>query len=243
MKPLRLLTAWCALVAGPFALGTLSTVTPPAGYVPCRVVKHERAVFPQRLLERGILHGDVVVVLEVDTTGQVRDRLVTRYTHREFAREAERAIDRWGFAPGTVDGEPVVSILTVNFEFTVEGVAVYERRFDGEDAQRRWYGEFEYAPHGPATLDRRPVALAKDSPPYPEEWRQQGLSGLVRVRFYIDETGRTRLPIVVTESDQRLASAALAAVREWRFEPPIADGKPVLAHAEQAFVFEGNGRE
>jgi TonB family protein len=232
-------TALALLLLASGAAGVATEATPPsasAGYVPCKVQQKTHAEFPIRLLYQGVVRGESSVVLEIDTAGHISDQLVTQYTHREFADEMAHAIAGWGFEPGTVAGKPIVSILNVTFEYSVTGVLVYEKQLnqtnDSQLEQR-----FAYFAHGPESLDHKPVPVDLPPPIYPAAWIRAGRSGSVTVRFFIDETGRARVPEIINDGDNLLASAAAAAVKLWKFEPPTHHGQPVLAHAEQVFVF------
>ncbi len=233
------------IALGLFLLGSAATApaleapSPAASYVPCKIHQKMQATYPIRLLHEGILRGEATAVLEIDPSGRVTDRLIVGYTHREFADQMMRAIDSWTFEPGRVGDEPVISIFTVTFEYSVDGVVVYEKHFDA-NARDAWIEDHRaYFAHGPETLDHKPTAVKLTPPTYPQSWLEQGHTGSVTVRFYIDETGQARLPMIVAQSDDLLASAAVAAVRQWKFEPPLHHGKPVLAFAEQVFVFDG----
>jgi len=65
--------------------------------------------------------------------------------------------------------------------------------------------------------------------------------GKVSVEFYIDETGRVRMPSVDLETNEAyedLSATAIAAVGQWQFEPPTVKGRPVLVVAHQDFTFQ-----
>lgn len=229
---LAILSAMTPLIAS-----TPSAPAPDADYVPVRIRQKTNAVYPLRLLYEGVVRGEATAVLEIDSTGRVVDQLITAYTHREFAEEMKRAISRWTFEPGTVNGEPVVSILTLTFDFSVDGVVTYEKRFPS--LRDETFGDrFAYFPRGSESLDSKPVGVSMEPPVYPKAWIDEGRSGSVTIRFFIDETGAARLPVIIAHSDTALANAAVAAVKQWKFEPPRVHGKPVLALAEQTFVFE-----
>jgi TonB family protein len=205
---------------------------------PCKINQKVPAVYPGRLLYNGVLRGEAAVVLEIDPAGKLADALVTTYTHREFAEEAIRAVKQWTFQPGYLDGQPVISIVTITFAFSVDGVAVYEKSMDSVryGAEEDEEG-FSYRPHELRALDRKPQLKIVASPIYPKAWIEQGHTGRITIGFFIDELGQTRVPSVTSGSDGLLAGAALAAVKQWRFEPPLHKGRPVLAQAEQEFVF------
>jgi TonB family protein len=63
-------------------------------------------------------------------------------------------------------------------------------------------------------------------PPYPEDARNAGVSGVVTVELSLDETGTVR-DARVTQSIPLLDAAALETVRRWHYEPTLVNGRPV----------------
>jgi TonB family protein len=208
------------------------------GDMPCKIHQSVAPVFPVRLLRDGIIRGEVQLMLEVDPVGRLTDLLVTAYTHREFAEEVLRAVRQWLFEPGHDEGRPVVSILGFTFNFETAGVVVIEKHSMPSRLAPISAEDYEYRVHGLATLDRELVPLHQPGPVYPREWIEQGRTGTVVIDFFIDETGQARLPVIQAHPDAFLASAAVATVKEWRFKPPTCQGRPVLARAQQVFVFQ-----
>lgn len=244
MKTLSRSLALIALIAlgGVWLAGARAAVLParPAdpGDTPCKIHQPVSPVFPVRLLHDGVIRGQVQLMLEVDTLGQVADSLVTAYTHREFAEETLRAVRQWRFEPGRSEGRPVVSILSLTFNFETAGVVVLERYGTSSRLAPPSDDEYEYHAHGLPMLDREPAPVHRPGPVYPKAWIEAGRTGTVTIDFFIDETGRARLPVIESPADVFLASAAVAIVKEWRFEPPTCQGRPVLARAQQTFVFQ-----
>jgi TonB family protein len=64
-------------------------------------------------------------------------------------------------------------------------------------------------------------------PSYPREALQAGDEGWVIVAFRVMPSGAVGESQVVASQCKRLESAALAAVRQWRFEPVLENGTPV----------------
>jgi TonB family protein len=230
------------------ALGTaltvlLSAAEPSAapaasGYVPCKIIEKTTAIYPTRMLHEGIVRGEARLVIEVDPNGRLTDSLVTAYSRVAFADEAVRTVAHWRFAPGTVDGKPITSIIWVTFNFETGGVVAYERHI-GVPPEKVWFDDsFAYFPHGLNSLDQKPELLHVSAPIYPKAWMDEGRTGAVTVSFFIDEQGRARMPAVLSSTDDMLAGSAIAAVKEWRFLPPLHRGQPVLVQAEQVFVFQ-----
>ena len=72
-----------------------------------------------------------------------------------------------------------------------------------------------------------PVALEKASPSYTAEAREVRQEGKVVVRAIIDAEGAVEDVEVVEGLPYGLTEEAVAAIRQWRFQPALRDGKPV----------------
>ena len=206
------------------------------GYTPCKIHQTVSPVFPPSLLASGIHRGEVQLTFEVGPLGRLGDTLVTAYTHREFADEALRAVKQWRFEPGVSGGQPVISILNFTFNFETTGVVAVAKY--GKSLADPVGSGYAYQAHGVATLDLPPIALNQPGPVYPKAWIEQGRTGSVVIDFFIDETGQARLPVNQSHTDEVLAASAIAAVAQWRFEPPTLHGHPVLVRAQQTFDFK-----
>jgi protein TonB len=64
------------------------------------------------------------------------------------------------------------------------------------------------------------------TPVFPEEARQSGVQGVVILEITVAEDGTVQNPRVL-RSIPLLDQAALEAVSQWRFEPPLLNGQPV----------------
>lgn len=63
------------------------------------------------------------------------------------------------------------------------------------------------------------------SPEYPAEARAQGLEGMVIIKIVVEEDGSTRI-VKVMRGDEPFVTAAVEAVKTWRFKPALVDGQP-----------------
>ncbi|HXD30264.1 MAG TPA: TonB family protein [Pyrinomonadaceae bacterium] len=79
-------------------------------------------------------------------------------------------------------------------------------------------------------------ATNKVSPAYPQAARNAGISGLVRVKIVVDESGAVA-GIVWAEGPMLLRQAAQDALRQWKFQPAMVDGKPVKSTGYVDFGF------
>ncbi len=193
------------------------------------------------MLRDGVKRGEARVLVQIDPAGKLSDALAIAYTHPAFAEEALHTVKQWRFAPVVVEGETVGAVMEISVSFKIDGVVAIERLGTPQVDQSFFArGENGAEPHGLATLDRIPAPIHVVPPVYPKSWRDQALAGLITVDFYIDETGGVRMPTVGAGTHPLLGASALTAVKEWRFEPPVFKGRPVLAHVRQIFNFSPN---
>ena len=208
------------------------------GDVPCKVILNVAPDYPVREYKNGVTAGEVRMLLRIDPVGRLDDALVTAYSLPGFADMALIAVKKWKFRPSRVYGDPAFSTLEVQFKFNVDQRLATSRigpqdepYFDaGQD-------EFQYAAVSMSQLDNVPEPVRKVTPTYPGDWAARGITGSVVVGFYIDETGRVRMPRIVSADHPELGWIALPAIVKWRFDPPTRKGKPVLVKAEQNFEF------
>lgn len=96
-------------------------------------------------------------------------------------------------------------------------------------------------PEAPAASapDRSPVLVSSPAPRYPAQaWRRRE-SGTVLVRVDVGPDGvPTSTSLVESSRSRSLDKAALDAVRRWRFEPAIANGRPVVASVVVPIEFD-----
>lgn len=77
-----------------------------------------------------------------------------------------------------------------------------------------------------ADLDQKPRVLYQPGPVLNKSIRQQA-PGTVYIIFIVDKRGRVEDPIVQKSSDPVFERSALAAVKQWKFEPGKRNGQPV----------------
>lgn len=81
----------------------------------------------------------------------------------------------------------------------------------------------------PAAIgDRQPIPVHSPAPTYPERALRRRLSGEVVIRVTVGTDGLPRkLEIAHSSTHRILDQAALRAVRRWRFQPAMQQGRPV----------------
>lgn len=214
---------------------------PPPGVELLRIVEMVEPVYPLGLTIEGVVRGSVELVFGVDGEGRLDDYLITSYTHRAFAREVESVLKKWRFEPMRINGVPVWARAQLGFSFEARGVVITRYALDGvamltgsmlEEANRVQVVSRQ------ADLDGPLVVAQAVSPLYPAQLADGGEAGVVMMEFFVDESGRVRLPVMEGNGAHPwFGEAAAQAVLQWRFEPPMRKGRPTVVRVRQQFVF------
>jgi protein TonB len=83
---------------------------------------------------------------------------------------------------------------------------------------------------GGGTMGAR--AIYKPTPDIPEELRRRALNLVAVARFRVAADGRAEVELTEATPDPRLNRAMVEALRQWRFFPAMADGKPIASTIE-----------
>jgi hypothetical protein len=99
-----------------------------------------------------------------------------------------------------------------------------------------------YKAHGESEVDGHLLKIAAvDTPMIPAGFEVQPKQVLkVIVSFYVDETGKVRLPNVDSNSPALLIASVIKTVSGWKFAPPTIKGKPVLVFTSRTLTLELN---
>lgn len=235
---LRSLTFLALALAAPVA-----QAAPLSAYTPMKVIQTQPVSYPRQLTDLGITTGQVRVSVQIDETGQLTDHLVTAYSHPLFAESAVQALKKWRYEPAVLQGQARSATVDLEFVFETRGMVVVNMNVGSyvemRNIQLRPTAN-SYRVSRLSELDSIPTPAKVVSPVYPPTADQERQEATVTVFFYIDEQGNVRMPAVSRESSEAneiLAGAALQAVTEWKFEPPLSRGRPVLVAARQDFHF------
>jgi protein TonB len=81
---------------------------------------------------------------------------------------------------------------------------------------------------GDIHIARELTPLVKVPPEYPQRAMAKDIEGYVVLRFVVTETGSVEAPeILHAEPEGYFESAAMRAVRRWKYQPQFRDGKPI----------------
>ena len=122
--------------------------------------------------------------------------------------------------PGTGGGG-----LDGDYTIKIQGLAAAGGGKDGDDL------------FSLADLDQKPRVLFQQQPTLNAQLRKR-MPATVNIVFEVDENGRVDKPAVQTSSDAAFEPVALAAIKQWKFEPGKRAGKPVRFRMRQPMTFK-----
>jgi TonB family protein len=182
----------------------------------------------------------VTLLIAVDSKGKLTDLLPVFYTDPLFAETALYAVHKWTFEPARLGGRPVNATKEITFNFERRGPVVVSQnvgQFADLQFRRAFPDSTTYRAYTLSQLDGKLSPVRQANPHYTQALVARGARGTVTLAYYVDEKGRVRMPVTVNDPDPELADLAVDAVRQWQFEPPIRNGRPVLVRVCQSIRF------
>jgi TonB family protein len=232
-----LLECWLPLAtAGIFEL-PLAFETGPPPQLPA-LTRYEPPTFPHVLQLTPITDGYATMMFTIDDDGRVEDSVAIEASHPAFAETMREVFAKWRFERAESQTTPRRELFTFDFRRTGTVASLSQR-----DASK---AAFPMTPAGPerpirtvdwADLVSPPVRLQGAMPLYPPELRTRAVRGFTRVAFIVDMEGVVRVPVILEASAPLFGSAALAAVKGWRFERPSVADERVNVRVERSFNF------
>lgn len=193
----------------PRPIAALNTLDPP--------LRVTRAVMPDdpRELDDDLPAENISASIVVDHEGRALFPRITSEPNRVLDGPTLAAIRHWRFAPPRQGGQPVL----VRVEIPVVYPATRDIVVEAFQA------------------DTLPVVVEQTRPVYPLSLRRSELGGEVRLRFVVNEEGRTERIRVKFSAHPELDEAAVKALAQWRFKPALLEGKPVKTWIELPVIF------
>ena len=166
---------------------------------PPRLIKRVDPVYPQEALKERV-QGIVILGARTDSAGRVEDVIVQRSAPL-LDQAAVDAVKQWIYEPMVIDGKPVKVVFTVQLNFMM----IDERNDE---------------------TGLTPKLISRVEPVYPKEARMARMEGVVILEARVDETGKVTSAKAL-RSIPKLDQAAIDAVKQWKYEPVVVDGKPI----------------
>jgi TonB family protein len=231
MKSLVQMLSLIGLLAGSSASSESATSLPPS------LIAYEKPAYPAELQAAAVIDGYATVAFIVEGSGSVSDAVVLEASHVAFGRSVLDALPKWRFNATPENSLPKREVI--RFDFASKGVVT---SISHRDASKSAF---------PLTVQQRtpirtvlwsdltmpPSRLSAPAPALPKN--SQG-NGKIEVSYVIDSEGKVRVPVIVNTTQPNWGLATLAAVKQWRFEPPMQDGMPVLVEDARSFSVGSN---
>ena len=198
------------------------------------LVRSVKPVYPFHFLTRSKT-GRATVTFIVDPHGNARDAQVKTASEPEFGAATAAMVEAMKFEPATKAGKPCFALLTYEQVFNQIGAnsPVDQATKDLLDALESGSPKI----HTPGEVDAMPKPTFRVAPEIPEALRKGGAPAMAEVEVIIDQTGRARLPQIISATDDAFGWAAATAVSRWMFQPALKDGEPVYLRVRVPFKF------
>ena len=170
------------------------------------LIKSPAPKYPVEALKKGI-QGMVTIEAVTDVWGKVGSAKVLDGP-QELREAALDSVKKWVYEPYFVNSEAKPVCFTVKVKFNL-------------DKKKSKDQELPIA----ITPEQRPKLVNKVSPKYPQEAVDAGIEGKVVIEAVTDIKGSV-IKTTVVDGPAELRNAALDALKQWRYEPYIVNGKP-----------------
>jgi len=227
--------------------GVLGGVSGGGKIMPPKLVKEVEPVYPAEAKKAGI-EGVVIMEATTDLYGRVANVKVLR-SIPALDQPALDAVKQWVYEPMIINGKPQPVVFTVTVRFTLDD----QKKPAGGGVIGEVYGGVSTGVEGgvsggveggvtggvmsPEELQKyegdavravgevKPPKLIKEvAPVYPEIARQAQVEGIVILEAKTNVQGNV-IEARVLRSIPILDQAAIDAVKQWKYEPLIVDGK------------------
>ncbi len=224
-----------------------------------RLIRKVDPVYPE-LAKRVRVSGEVKLMVTVNEEGFVSDAEVIS-GHPFLTDAAVEAVRQWQYSPTLLNGKPVAVVATVTVVFALQGDKAETGsgsnapEWPPEEYKNMWVPGAVVAGRGgenPSAIvegnDSRKDAvrvgsrvmesklIRKVDPVYPEPAKRARVSGNVIVQVTVNEAGDVSDAQVVN-GHPLLNDAAIAAVRQWKYNPTLLDGNPISVVTTVTVIF------
>ncbi len=196
--------------------------------------------FPGAALARSIPKGKAVVSILVQADGKAADMLVVSCTDPAFGTALLDAARTLKFSAAKFKGMPVPARLNLAYNFTLPRKSISMNAMEAARNRVDNLHEREavYSAIAERQLDQELEFTRAVVPQLPADYHPtDGKLVMVFATFYVDEQGKVRAPSVESAAAPELISAAIEALQQWSFKPPLAKGKPALVFTSRTMGF------
>jgi TonB family protein len=183
------------------------------------------------------IEGVVVMDALVDGTGKVTDVSVVSgpIALQQAAMETVRGFK---YQPARLDGRPVAHHMKVNLDFALNAPpASADSEIRAQPAPAIKNPSVVAPPN--SAMSAAPKLISSPPLMYPAAARAENIEGTVVVDILVDASGKVTQAKAISGPVQ-LQSAAVEAVRYWKYQPARSDGQTVAQHMQVSINFRLN---
>ena len=202
------------LTSTPQSAATADPVHVAAGAIAGSVVFRVNPIYPPDAKANRI-QGAVVIEVIIGKDGAIQN--INSVTGPEILQQsALDAIRQWIYKPYVLNGQPVEvqSTITINYNLG----PIDDQNEEDAAIKPRKIGDSVSAP----------LLIYAVQPEYSEQAKKDKISGNVLVHLWVDEQGIPAHVQVVRGIGSGLDEKAVEAVKQYRFNPAMEDGRPLL---------------
>ena len=201
-------------------------------------VKAVAPVYPYFLLKRRVTGGATVRQSRVpDGTNEPPE--VINASKKDFGLALAAALRFYDITPAHVMGQPAAAMLNASFDFNPANpdLRLPEKtlRLLADETQH----PEKIIPED--NLDGR-LKIQRNAPGRNEISYNDVLKGSTIIEFLVDETGQVHLPRIIKTSVQEAAYVLMQQISMRAYDPPMQNGKPVVARARETMTFDAKGK-
>lgn len=168
--------------------------------------------------------GEVDVTFTVNERGLCEGITVGQATSPSCGASVAAALEATVFKPAMRGGQTVAVKMKRHYQFTPPAQAV-EADEPADARLLRALRAGETIP-GPKGIDGKLKPIWRAMPVYPVALREEHPDGTADIEFVIDQTGRARVPKIVSATREEFGWAAATAIAQWVFDRPTRGGQP-----------------
>ncbi|MBB5055791.1 TonB family protein [Granulicella aggregans] len=170
--------------------------------------------------KKDTINGPVVLAVTIGKDGAVEQISVKKSLRADYDRSALDAVKDWRWQPYLLNGEPVEVDTTVTVTYSL-----------GDDSEGEPLIQ-KVTASAQGTPNHLPKIIGQVDPEYPAQGRVDKVNGTVVVGVTVGSDGAVKETHIVDSLRDDFDESAQKAVRQYRFEPALADGKPVEAKVQ-----------
>jgi len=177
--------------------------------------------YPAALANESVNQGFALTVCTLADDGSVLEVWTPGFDHPAFAAAASEALAGWRYAPAAAEGPvaPWPRTDVVRFDFSRSGQITTRTHRDALAAvfPSRKVAGFDLS--SIPLVEGSRLTRVRGAPPAASTVSAETSAGEVVVEFFVERSGRVRLPVAVRADHGAQARLAVEALREWAFAP------------------------